>query len=85
MIPDIYEKLAHERRQTLLREAEQERKLAQAQHAPRFHWSHRLAARLGGYLIAAGTRLQRAQVIEEHSKPGSCTSAGCEHNAFGSL
>ena len=34
MVPDIYEQLAHEHRHTLLREAEQERRLAEAQHAP---------------------------------------------------
>ncbi len=64
MIPDIYEKLVHERRQTLLREAEQERRLAEAQHAPPLQRLHRLAARLGGYLIAVGTRLQRAQAVK---------------------
>ena len=60
MIPDIYEHLAHEHRQTLLREAEQERRLAEAQHAPPPHSSQHLAARLGRYLIVVGTRLQRA-------------------------
>ena len=62
MLPNMYihEHLAHEQRQTLLREAEQERLLAEAQPAPPPHWLQRLAARLGGCLIAVGTRLQRA-------------------------
>ena len=60
MNPDIYEKSAHEHRQTLLREAEQERRLVEAQHAPLLRWLPRLAAGLGRYLIVAGTRLQRA-------------------------
>ncbi len=66
MVPDIYThvQLALEHRQTLLREAEQERRLAEARHAPPLHWLHRLAARLGGYLIAVGTRLQSAQAVE---------------------
>ena len=64
MIPDIYDKLARDRRQTLLREAEHERRLAGAQHAPAPHASQRLMARLGRYLIAVGTRLQRAQAVE---------------------
>ncbi len=33
MVPDIYEKLAHEHRHTLLREAEHERRLAEVQNA----------------------------------------------------
>ena len=64
MVPDIYENLAHEHRQTLLREAEQKRLLAEAQHASPLHWLHRLAARFGEYLIVVGTRLQRAQAVE---------------------
>ncbi len=66
MAPNIYihEQLAHEHRQTLLCEAEQERRLAEAQPALPLHWLHRLAARLGGYMIAVGTRLQRAQAVE---------------------
>jgi len=65
MIPHIYiyEKLAREHHQTLLSEAEQ-RRLAEAQPVPPLHWLHRLAARLGEYLIAVGTRLQRAQAVE---------------------
>ena len=61
MIPNIYihEHLAHEHRQTLLCEAEQERLLAEGQHAPPPSWHH-LAGRLGRYLIVVGTRLQRA-------------------------
>ncbi len=62
MVPDIYEKLAHEHRQTLLREAEQQRLLAGRQHTPPPSLQ-RLAARLGGYLIAAGTRLQRPSAM----------------------
>ena len=61
---DMHEQFAREHRQILLREAEQERRLAQAQPAPSLHWSHRLASRLGGYLITVGTRLQRAQAVE---------------------
>lgn len=66
MIPDIYryEKLAREHHQTLLSEAEQKRLLAEAQPVPPLHWLHRLAARLGEYLIAVGTRLHRAQAVE---------------------
>ena len=64
MVTDIYQNLAHEHHQTLLREAEQERLLAKAQHASPLRWLHRLAARLGEYLIVVGTRLQRAQAVE---------------------
>ena len=64
MVPDIYEKLAHEHRQTLLREAENERKLVEAKYDPVIHSSQHLAARLGRYLIALGTRLQAAQAVE---------------------
>jgi hypothetical protein len=60
MIPDIYDKLLHEHRQSLLREAEQARRLAEAHHASSAHTLQRLAARLGRYLIVTGTRLQRA-------------------------
>ena len=65
MIPDIFihEQLAREHHQTLLREAEQKRLLAEVQHAspPSLQ---RLAARLGRYLMAVGTRLQRAPAVE---------------------
>jgi len=66
MIPNIFfhEQWAHEHRQTLLREAEHERRLAEVPNVPSLHWLHRLAARLGGYLITVGTRLQRAQAVE---------------------
>ena len=66
MIPDIYmyEKLAREHHQTLISEAEHQRRLAEAQSAPPLHWLHRLAARLDGYMISVGTRLQRAQAVE---------------------
>jgi hypothetical protein len=60
MIPDINEKLLHEHRQSMLREAEQARRLAEAQHVPSRPALQRIAARLGRYLIVAGTRLQRA-------------------------
>jgi hypothetical protein len=59
MVPDIYDKLLREHRQSLLREAEQVRRLAEAQHATSRPAFQRLAARLGRYLIVAGTRLQR--------------------------
>ena len=65
MIPEIYKQLAQEHYQTLLHEAEQAQRLAEAHNAtPPLHWLHRRAARLGGYLIAVGTRLQRAQAVE---------------------
>jgi hypothetical protein len=66
MIPNysVLEKLAHEHRQTLLNEAGQKRRLAEAQHAPPLYSSRRLAARLRRYLILVGTRLQRAQAVE---------------------
>jgi len=62
MAPDIYEQLAREHRQTLLREAEQKRLLAERQCA--LPSVHRLKARFGRYLIAVGTRLQRALAVE---------------------
>ena len=66
MVPNIFilEHLAREHRQDLLREAERERRLAERQHTPPPHSLHRLAARLGRYLIVVGTRLQRAQAVE---------------------
>ena len=65
MVPEIYKQLAHEHYQTLLHEAEQAQRLTEAHDAaPPPHWLHRLAARLGGYLRAVGTRLQRAQAVE---------------------
>jgi len=66
MIPNNYilEQLMYQRRQALLREAEQERRLAEAQPAAAPHWMHGLVARLGGYLIAVGTRMQHAQAVE---------------------
>ena len=65
MIPNIYihEQLVREHRQALQCEAEQERLLAEGQHASPPSLP-RLAARLGEYLIAVGTRLQRAQATE---------------------
>jgi len=66
MVPNIFmlEKLAHEHRQVLLREADDQRRLLVAHPVPPLHWLHRLAARLGGYLLVVGTRLQRAQAVE---------------------
>jgi hypothetical protein len=66
MFPNInmYEQLAQEHLQDLLREAEQKRKAAEGQHAPPLHSSRRLTAKLGKYLILVGTRLQRAQAVE---------------------
>ena len=66
MIPniDMHEQFAREHRQTLLREAELERRLSEARPALAHHWGHRLAARLGGYLVTVGTRLQRALAVE---------------------
>jgi hypothetical protein len=62
MVPDIYEKLLHERRQTWLHEAEQTRRLVEAQHTPLLYSLHGVARRLGRYLIVTGTRLQRVSV-----------------------
>ena len=59
MVPEIYEKLAHERLQILLREAEHQRLLAERQQVPPTSLQ-RFAARPGLYLIAAGTRLQHS-------------------------
>jgi len=66
MLPNIYmhEKLVYERRQALLREAEQQRRLAGVQPTPHLHWLRRLVAGLGRYFVAVGTRLQCAQAVE---------------------
>lgn len=66
MIPDIHmlEKLSQEHRQSLLREAEQKRRLAEGQYEAPLHSSRRFAARLGKYLVLIGTRLQRAQAVD---------------------
>ena len=66
MFPNInmYEQLAQEHLQDLLREAEQKRKATEARLAPPLYSSRRLTARLGKYLILVGTRLQRAQAVE---------------------
>jgi hypothetical protein len=61
---NMYEQFTHKKSQTLLREAEQQRRLAETQPAPPPNWLHHLAARLGGYLVAVGTKLQRAQAVE---------------------
>ena len=63
MMPDIHEHLAREHRQTLLREAEQQRRLAKVHNALPPPSSHRLTARLGRYLVFLGTRLQGAQAV----------------------
>jgi hypothetical protein len=62
MVPDRYtlEKMAHEHRQQLQREAEHEQMLG----ALPTHSSHRmrhLAAKLGTFLIALGTRLRQLE------------------------
>ncbi len=76
MVPDIYthEKLALEHRHTLLREAEHERMLLDLpEHSS--HTLQRLAGRLGVYLIALGTRLQRlgqrGHAVEYHTESSS--------------
>ncbi len=74
MVPDMYthEKLVLEHRQQLLREANQERMLADLpKHSSR--WLERLADRLSMYLIALGTRLQRVgqgdgEAFETHAR-----------------
>ena len=68
MVPDIYsrEKLALEHRYTLLCEAEREQILAVADSTTHTSYSvQRFAGRLGMYLIALGTSLQR---FEERGK-----------------
>lgn len=59
MMPDRYttEKMAHEHRQTLLREAEQERMLALVD--PPQHVLQGFAAKLGRGLLMLGTKLQQ--------------------------
>ena len=59
MMPDRYttEKMAREHRQTLLREAEQERMLAIVD--PPKHLLQGFAGTLGRYLLMLGTRLQQ--------------------------
>jgi hypothetical protein len=72
MIPDRYttEKMAHEHRQTLLREAEYERMLAIVD--PPKHVLQGFADKLGRYLLLLGTRLQqferRGEVVMYPSK-----------------
>jgi hypothetical protein len=68
MVPDIYsyEKLALEHSYTLLCKAERERMLAVADSPAHVSYSlQRFAVRLGMYLIALGTSLQR---FEERGK-----------------
>jgi hypothetical protein len=62
MVPDIYtrEKLALEHRQQLQREAEVEQALA-GLPAHSSHAMRRMAARLGTFLIALGTRLTQLE------------------------
>ncbi len=62
MVPDLYtqQKLALEHRQQLQREAERERVLGDLPgHS--FHAMRRMAARLGLFLIALGTRLRQLE------------------------
>jgi hypothetical protein len=62
MIPDIHtgEKLALAHRQQLQREAEHERMLGVLPtHSS--HWMRHMAARLGTFLIALGTRLRKLE------------------------
>ncbi len=62
MVPDIYtrEKLALEHRQQLQREAEVEQALGKVPgHSS--HAMRRMAARLGTFLIALGTRLRQLE------------------------
>jgi len=61
MIPDRYttEKMAHEHRQILLREAEHERMLAIVD--PPKHVLQGFAGKLGRYLLLLGTRLQQVE------------------------
>ncbi len=62
MVPDIYtrEKLALEHRQQLQREAEVEQVLGETpEHSA--HAMRRMAARLGMFLIALGTRLKQLE------------------------
>ena len=65
MIPGGYttEKMATQHRQALLREAEQERMLAQAR-SPK-HLLEGLAGKLGSYLLLLGTKLQQ---FERHGE-----------------
>ena len=69
MVPHIYEQLAREHHQTLLREAEQQRRLAEVHDALPPPSSHRLTARLGRYLIILGTRLQGARRSSSAASP----------------
>ncbi len=62
MVPDPYtlEKMAFAHRQQLQREAEHERLLgALTGHSS--HWMRYVAARLGTFLIALGTRLRQLE------------------------
>ena len=76
MVPDMYtrEKLALERRHTLLCEAQRERMLADAS-TQAAHILERLGQSLGLYLIALGTRLQRfgqrGQAVEYQAESSS--------------
>jgi hypothetical protein len=78
MIPDRYttEHMAREHRQTLLREADQERMLAIAD--PPKHLLQSIAGTLGRYLLMLGTKLQqvdrRNDAVLSPGKSGSLTS-----------
>ena len=66
MVPDPFtlEKMALAHRQQLQREAEHEQMLgALTTHSS--HWMRHMAARLGTFLIALGTRLRQ---LEQHRK-----------------
>lgn len=62
MVPDIYtrEKLALEHRQQLHREAEVEQALGESPERSSHAMEH-MAARLGTFLIALGTRLKQLE------------------------
>jgi hypothetical protein len=66
MVPDSYtlEKMALAHRQQLQREAEHEQMLG-ALPTYSSHWMRYVAARLGTFLIALGTRLRK---LEQHRK-----------------
>jgi hypothetical protein len=66
MVPDPYtlEKMVLAHRQQLQREAEHEQMLgALPTHSS--HWMRHMAARLGTFLVALGTRLRK---LEQHRK-----------------
>jgi hypothetical protein len=62
MVPDRYtlEKMALAHRQQLQREAEHEQMLGARPSHPA-HWMRQMAAKLGTFLIALGTRLRQLE------------------------